>query len=319
MLRQVAEGVLVHQSELIQNNAVVVQGRDGVLLVDPGITAGEMACLADDLSAAGQPVVAGFATHPDWDHVLWHAALGEAPRYGTARCAEFMRDLRAQPDWRARVAGGLPPEIAEETPLDLFGLITGLPAAAAEIPWDGPRVRIIEHPAHAPGHAALLIEEPRVLVAGDMLSDVLIPMLDDSADPIEDYLAGLQALEGMADGVDVVVPGHGSVGGADQLRVRIESGPRVPARPARRPRSRRPAHRPLGQARLGVGERPPRRAGPAARPQARTRLGDARRGRCRLPQAMGTCRSAWSRWVTSSPCWTPQLTACDRRCTPILR
>ncbi len=221
MLRQVAEGVLVHQSELIQNNAVVVQGRDGVLLVDPGITAGEMACLADDLSAAGQPVVAGFATHPDWDHVLWHAALGEAPRYGTARCAEFMRDLRAQPDWRARVAGGLPPEIAEETPLDLFGLITGLPAAAAEIPWDGPRVRIIEHPAHAPGHAALLIEEPRVLVAGDMLSDVLIPMLDDSADPIEDYLAGLQALEGMADGVDVVVPGHGSVGGADQLRVRI--------------------------------------------------------------------------------------------------
>ncbi len=31
MLTQVAEGVLVHQSELLQNNTAVVQGRAGVL------------------------------------------------------------------------------------------------------------------------------------------------------------------------------------------------------------------------------------------------------------------------------------------------
>ena len=223
MLRQVAEGVLVHQSELLQNNAVVVQGRAGVLLIDPGIHGYEMACLANDLRELGQPVVAGFSTHPDWDHLLWHAELGEAPRYGTARCAASMRDLLSNADWKARVAEGLPPEIAEEIPLDLFGLITGLPAETAQIPWDGPQVRIIEHQAHAPGHAALLIEERGVLVAGDMLSDVLIPMLDlDAADPIEDYLAALRLLEGVADDVDVLIPGHGSVGGADQVRARIE-------------------------------------------------------------------------------------------------
>ena len=225
MLTQVAEGVLVHQSELLQNNAVVVQGRAGVLLIDPGIQGSEMACLANDLRGLDQPVVAGFSTHPDWDHVLWHAELGEAPRYGTARCAASMRDLLSNADWKARVAEGLPPEIAEEVPLDLFGLITGLPAGTAQIPWDGPRVRIIEHPAHAPGHAALFIEERGVLVAGDMLSDVLIPMLDDfdsADDPIEDYLTGLRLLEGVADDVDVLIPGHGSVGGADQLRARIE-------------------------------------------------------------------------------------------------
>ncbi len=223
MLTQVAEGVLVHQSELLQNNAVVVQGRAGVLLIDPGITGDEMVCLANDLRELGQPVVAGFSTHPDWDHVLWHAELGEAPRYGTARCAACMRDLLSNADWKARVAEGLPPEIAEETPLDLFGLITGLPAETARIPWDGPQVRIIEHQAHAPGHAALLIEERRVLVAGDMLSDVLIPFLDlDATDPIGDYLAALRLLEGVADDVDVFVPGHGSVGGADQVRARIE-------------------------------------------------------------------------------------------------
>ncbi len=225
MLTQVADGVMVHQSELLENNAVVVQGQAGVLLIDPGIQGSEMACLANDLRELGQSVVAGFSTHPDWDHVLWHAELGEAPRYGTARCAASMRDLLSNADWQARVAEGLPPEIAEEVPLDLFGLITGLPAGTAQIPWDGPRVRIIEHPAHAPGHAALFIEERGVLVAGDMLSDVLIPMLDDfdgSNDPVEDYLIGLQLLEGVADDVDVLIPGHGSVGGADQLRARIE-------------------------------------------------------------------------------------------------
>jgi glyoxylase-like metal-dependent hydrolase (beta-lactamase superfamily II) len=223
VLRQVAEGVLIHQSELLQNNAVVVQGRAGVLLIDPGIRGSEIVCLANDLRELGQPVVAGFSTHPDWDHVLWHAELGEAPRYGTARCAASMRDLLSDADWRARVAEGLPPEIADEVPLDLFGLITGLPAETAQIPWDGPQVRIIEHQAHAPGHAALLIEERGVLVAGDMLSDVLIPMLDLSgAGPIEDYLAALRLFEGVADDVDVLIPGHGSVGGADQVRARID-------------------------------------------------------------------------------------------------
>lgn len=226
MLTQVADGVLTHQSELLQNNAVVVQGRAGVLLIDPGTTGDEMTCLANDLRRLGQPVVTGFATHPDWDHVLWHAELGEVPRYGTARCVAHMRDLRSKAGWQARVAEGLPPEIADEIPLDLFGLVTALPAGTAQqIPWDGPRVRIIEHQGHASGHAALLIEERGVLVAGDMLSDVFIPMLDDfngTNDPIEDYLLGLRVLEEAADDVDFVIPGHGAVGRAEQVRARIE-------------------------------------------------------------------------------------------------
>jgi glyoxylase-like metal-dependent hydrolase (beta-lactamase superfamily II) len=69
-----------------------------------------------------------------------------------------------------------------------------------------------------------LIEERGVLVAGDMLSDVLIPMLDlnDTADLIEDYLAALRLLEGVAGDVDVLVPGHGSIGGAEQVRAPID-------------------------------------------------------------------------------------------------
>ena len=223
MLRQVADGVFVHESEFIHSNAVVVQGRAGVLLVDPGIRDDEMATLANDLRGLGQPVVAGFATHPHWDHVLWHPELGEAPRYGTARCAADIREVLSNPDWKARVAEVLPPEMADEIPLDLLGLITGLPAGTPSVPWDGPEARIIEHQAHAAGHAALWIEERGVLVAGDMLSDILIPFLDlDAEDPVEDYLVALRLLEGVADDVDVFITGHGSVGGADQVRARIE-------------------------------------------------------------------------------------------------
>jgi len=224
VLRQVAGGVLIHQSEFCQSNAVVVQGPAGVLLIDPGVQGHEMACLASDLRELGQPVVAGFSTHPHWDHLLWHARLGAAPRYGTARCAATVRVQLSDARWQARIAQWIPPDIIEQVPLDLLGVITGLPAEMARIPWDGPQVRIIEHQAHAPGHAALLIEERGVLVAGDMLSDVLIPMLNlnDTADPIEDYLAALRLLESAADDVDVLIPGHGSVGGADQVHPRID-------------------------------------------------------------------------------------------------
>ena len=224
MLRQVAEGVLIHQSEFCQSNAVVVHGPAGVLLIDPGVLGDELGCLADDLSDSGQTVVAGFSTHPHWDHLLWHARLGAAPRYGTARCAATVQDRLPDAGAKARIAGLIPPDIVEHVPLDLLGLMTGLPAGTARIPWDGPEVRIIEHQAHAPGHAGLLIEERGVLVAGDMLSDVLIPMLDlnDTADPIEDYLAALRLLEGAAADVDVLVPGHGSTGGADQVHARID-------------------------------------------------------------------------------------------------
>jgi glyoxylase-like metal-dependent hydrolase (beta-lactamase superfamily II) len=224
VLRQVAEGVLIHESEFCQSNAVVVQGRTGVLLIDAGVLDSELVTLANDLRELGQPVVAGFSTHPHWDHLLWHAKLGSAPRYGTAGCAAAIQARLSDPQWRDFVTTLIPPEIVEQVPLDLLGLITGLPAETTQIPWDGPRVRIVEHQAHAPGHAALVIEEPKVLVAGDMLSDVLIPLLNvhGCADPIGDYLAGLEVLEDAAGDVEVVIPGHGSVGGADQVRARID-------------------------------------------------------------------------------------------------
>ncbi|WP_446698588.1 MBL fold metallo-hydrolase [Agrococcus sp. KRD186] len=206
----------------MQSNAVIVRGDAGALLIDPGITRDELAGMARELDERGLPVVAGFATHPDWDHVLWHPALGHAPRSGTAACAATIREFVGRDGWQAELADYLPPEFADDIPMELLGDITPLAAGAVTLPWAGPRIRIIEHRAHAPGHAALLIEDAGVLVAGDMLSDVLIPFLDlDAAQPLDDYLGALTRFEEMADAVRTIVPGHGSVGDGQALRARL--------------------------------------------------------------------------------------------------
>lgn len=222
MLTQVAPGVSIHTSDFIETNTIVVQGPSGVLLVDPGIHGHELACLVKDL--AGESVVAAFSTHPHWDHLVWHPELGTPPRYATALAADTAR---------ARLANGIDTKrfgIPDDVPLEFLGDIEGLPGGATTIPWDGPTVRVLEHKAHAPGHAALLVEGARVLIAGDMLSDVLLPMLDlmGAADPIQDYLDSLELFESVASEVDVVIPGHGSVTSdlqsrIDQDRAYIES------------------------------------------------------------------------------------------------
>lgn len=138
MLKQIADDVLVHESECLQSNAVVVQGKAGVLLIDAGLTTDELVTIADDIRKLGQSVVVGFSTHPHWDHVLWHAKLGEAPRYGTARCVAEIKAYLSNPNWKKDIVDELPPEIADDVPRDLLGQITGLPAKAKHISLERP-------------------------------------------------------------------------------------------------------------------------------------------------------------------------------------
>jgi hypothetical protein len=86
VLRQVAEGVLVYESAVCQSNAVVVQGRAGVLFIDAGVQGDELACLANDLSDSGQTVVAGFSASALGSPALARPARCGAPlRYGALR------------------------------------------------------------------------------------------------------------------------------------------------------------------------------------------------------------------------------------------
>ncbi|MDM7856480.1 MBL fold metallo-hydrolase [Cellulomonas alba] len=210
MLTPVADGVWVRQSEWVASNATVVRAGDGLVLVDPGIGGADLTELADDVDALGLPVVAGLCTHPHWDHLLWHPRFGDVPRYATAAAAavattaqERARDMAAQS--------------AEGVPLDLVALVTPLPADGGPIPGE-----LLEHDAHAAGHVALLLADRRALVAGDMLSDLLIPILDrNRPGQVDAYADALDRLGEAARHVDVVVPGHGSVARGAEVAERV--------------------------------------------------------------------------------------------------
>src|SRR5665647_248645 len=83
-LTPVAPGVWTATAATWATLTTVVVADDGsCLVVDPGITVQEVAALAAEIGSRGWRSVAGFATHPHWDHVLWAAALGDVPRWAT--------------------------------------------------------------------------------------------------------------------------------------------------------------------------------------------------------------------------------------------
>jgi glyoxylase-like metal-dependent hydrolase (beta-lactamase superfamily II) len=210
MLNQVADGVWVRQSAWVWSNAIVVRGEDGLILVDPGIDGSDLNQLADEVDRLGVPVAAGFSTHPHWDHLLWHARFGDVPRYATPAAARAAGEARERGQQMAA-------DSAPGIPLELFGLVTPLPAGGGPVPGE-----ILEHQAHATGHAAVLLTDRGVLLAGDMLSDVLIPLLD-SRRPGQAgaYAAALDRLGQAARHVDVLVPGHGAVAQGPEVAARL--------------------------------------------------------------------------------------------------
>src|SRR6187397_3171303 len=210
MLNQVADGVWVRQSEWVWSNATVVRGDEGLILVDPGIGGSDLEQLADDVDRLDIPVVAGFSTHLHWDHLLWHSRFGDVPRYATTPSAD------AAPGVRER-AQAMAAESASGIPLELVGLLTPLPADGGPLPGE-----IVEHEAHAIGHVAVLLSDRGVLLAGDMLSDVLIPLLDARRPgQVAAYEAALDRLGAVAEDVTVVVPGHGAVAEGPEVAARL--------------------------------------------------------------------------------------------------
>src|ERR1700683_3675384 len=200
MLNQVADGVRVRQSAWVLSNAIAVRGERWLILGDPGIDGSELNQLADDLDRLGIPVVAGFSTHPHWDHLLWHSRFGDVPRYATAAGANAAGEARER-------AQAMAVQSASGIPLELIALVTPLSADGDPVPGE-----IIEHQAHAIGHAAVLLADRGVLLAGDMLSDVLIPILDPRRPgQVGAYQAALDRLGEAARHVDVLITGHGAV------------------------------------------------------------------------------------------------------------
>lgn len=212
-----APGVLVATAERGTTNSTVVVAADGgCLVLDPAMTAVDLAGLAADLADSGLTPRLGFATHPHWDHVLWSRGLGDVPRYAAPAAVRLVEQERDE------IVGYVRDSVPGHD-LELLGRLAPLPAGSEHIPWDGPAAQVVVHDGHAPGHAAVFLPHAGVLLAGDMLSDIEIPLLDLlAADPLGDYRAGLDRLASVS-GVRWLVPGHGHVADAEEFRHRMDT------------------------------------------------------------------------------------------------
>jgi hydroxyacylglutathione hydrolase len=213
-LREVAAGVLVGTSRFMTTNTVVVTHDGRALVIDPGVHEDELEAIGVELLRRRLTPVAGFATHAHWDHVLWHAELGDdVPRYATATTATVAAASRAE----------LVEQAEETTPVDAARLGVLRPVGD-HVPWEGPAAAVVAHDAHQAGHAALHLPELGLLVAGDMGSDVEVPLLDPDVPGPEALLRhhdGLDRLAGLAP-VDLVVTGHGHVCDGAAWRQRLD-------------------------------------------------------------------------------------------------
>jgi glyoxylase-like metal-dependent hydrolase (beta-lactamase superfamily II) len=195
---EIAHGVLVTHSRRDTTASTVLVDNGWAVLVDPAWDPDELDDLAHFVTNAALRVVAGFATHAHHDHVLWHPDFGDVPRWASATAARTARTRRAElvsslgPDWPERLA-------------EFVGRVQ--PLAQQHIPWPGPTAETIVHDGHSPGHAAVWLGDSRVLLAGDMLSDIELPLADETG--LEAYDLALDTLAPYIRRARLLVPGHG--------------------------------------------------------------------------------------------------------------
>lgn len=205
-LEEIAPGVLVATSRRMSTTSTVIVGRAGdALLVDPAWMPDELESLSAALVARGLRVVGGFATHAHHDHLLWHPGFGSGPRWASLATARIAASERE--DLVAALGDEFDGELST-----LMGRVTGVAGAIpAESVPAGVEIELVVHDGHAPGHTALWLPGPRILIAGDMLSDIELP-LPFWPDDLPAYLAALDVLAPYAERAALVVPGHGRVG-----------------------------------------------------------------------------------------------------------
>ena len=203
--------VVVVTSLLFQTNAVLVRSADAesrtgeAFLIDSPVLPDELEVLPSVAEQAGFGVVGRLATHADWDHLLGGYAFPEAP----LGCAETTgRRLETDLGGPQRALRHFDDEhyIARPRPLSLPGAQT-LPVPG-RCGLGEQELELFAAEGHTADGMAIWIPWAEVLVCGDYLSPVEIPMLSDGGS-LDRYLETLDRLEPMVADAAAVVPGHG--------------------------------------------------------------------------------------------------------------
>jgi glyoxylase-like metal-dependent hydrolase (beta-lactamase superfamily II) len=199
------EDVIVVTSRAYQTTCTLVRSGGEAFCIDSPVFPDELEILPAVATQAGFDVVGLLATHADWDHLLGGYAFPEAPlatgELSVARLANepgvAQRELR---EFDEDLYVERPKPLALPTPQQL--------PVPGHVGIGGQELELQPADGHTPDGMAVYVPWARVLVCGDYLSPVEIPMFNPGASA-EAYLATLRRLEAMVEQSDHVVPGHG--------------------------------------------------------------------------------------------------------------
>jgi len=201
------EDVVVATSRAYQTTCTLVRSGGEAFCIDSPVLPDELEILPAVADQAGFTVVGLLATHADWDHLLGRLAF-PAASLGVAETTAAR--LAAEPGAAARELREFDDEHYVDRPSPLaLGQVQALPVPGhCEIGDE----ELALHPAdgHTADGMAAWIGWANVLVCGDYLSPVEIPMLSPGGSR-DAYIATLRRLEPLVDAAAYVVPGHGDV------------------------------------------------------------------------------------------------------------
>jgi glyoxylase-like metal-dependent hydrolase (beta-lactamase superfamily II) len=197
---------LVLTSRIWQTTATALRAGGEALLIDSPYFPDELDALPGLLAGAGFEPNGLLATHADFDHLLGRLAFpGRALGLGEPTVERLHREPgAAQRDLRDHDADLYVPR---PEPLAL-GQVQGLPVPGRLELGDE---ELELHPAegHTADGTAIFARSMGLLVVGDYLSDVEIPMISEGGS-LREYRATLARLAPLVEAAGVVVPGHGA-------------------------------------------------------------------------------------------------------------
>jgi glyoxylase-like metal-dependent hydrolase (beta-lactamase superfamily II) len=201
------EDVLVGRSAYWQTSCTVVHRGEETFVVDSPPLPEELEALGGVLEHVGWSCSGLLATHADWDHLLGRLAF---PRLALGCCETSAARLTAEPGAAARELRAFDEQNYVERPAPLsLGQIQALPVPGV-LEIGDQELELYPADGHTADGMAIFVPWAEVLICGDYLSPVEIPMISEGGSRSA-YRATLERLRELVERSEHVVPGHGAV------------------------------------------------------------------------------------------------------------
>jgi len=210
-LDQIADGVYVWlqpDGESGVSNAGVIVDDDGLTIVDTLMVRSQWEPFAAAVAKLGAPIRRVLLTHAHVDHVGGTTAFPNAAVFGSPQTSQLLDGEMPVNAYKAF----MPAFDAEFDDLAEIGTrpVTHLVTDAAQLT---PRVEVLPATGHTAGDLMALVADVDVLFAGDLCFFGVTPLAFQG-----DPRMWADVLDAVAELAEVIVPGHGPVGGEADVR-----------------------------------------------------------------------------------------------------